>query len=116
MEIRFSRYNLPFCELPEPGVHYIPMDDQRDMRAGRYNAHVRAYRTATRSHVIEVFDPLSGSTVIHDLASQTYYAPFATAPDYTLSDDELEFLRELQFDHGIKSAAVRTAQFFKVAN
>ncbi len=113
MEIRFSKYNLPFGEEPEPGVHYIPLDYQLDMRAGRFNAHVHAYRTATRSHIIEVFDPLSGSRVIHDLAKQSYFAPFASSPDYSLTDDELEFLRELQFDHGIKSAGVRTAMHFK---
>lgn len=113
MEIRFSRYNLPFCEPSSAEIHYISLDDQCDMRAGRYNAHVAAYRAANQSRLVEVFNPLTGVTAIHELSGQAYFRPFANSPDYFLSPDELDFLRELHFEHGLRSAAVRTSQFFR---
>ena len=80
MQILFSKYNLPFCEASTPEAHYISLDDQRDIRAGVFDAHVRAFaaqlpsprlslsrRTFRADDFLEVFDPLTGITVVHDM-------------------------------------------------
>jgi hypothetical protein len=85
MEIRLSRYNLPFTEPSTHEVHYISLDDQRAIRAGQFDAHVHQYlstisrpvffttRTFRTNDVFEVFDPLTGSTRVHDLSGASFF-------------------------------------------
>ena len=58
MEIRFSRYNLPFRELPEQGVYYIPRDFQAAIASGRLDAHVHAYNSTTRQTLQQFLDSM----------------------------------------------------------
>jgi hypothetical protein len=123
--IKFSRYNAPFTESPEPGVHFIALDDQLDMRAGRYNAHVQAFyqlfyrqpalrtRSAYRKDTIEYDDHISGQHYEVAVSQSLYEPEFVLTPVAPLSSDEVEFLRELYFDNGIKSVGHRLAHHFK---
>lgn len=114
MEIRLSKYNSPFSEPCTPEVHYISLDDQRDIRLGAFNAHVIAYRSqfvmplsfSTRTFrtddFIEVFDPLSGTTRIHDLSDATFFiSPRASVPDV-----DLQFVDDLRKSR-VKAAVPR---------
>jgi hypothetical protein len=90
MEIRLSKYNSPFSEPSTADVHYISLDDQRDIRAGAFDAHVREYRAqfsmplsfSTRTfrtdNFIEIYDPLTGATRLHDLSGTSFFAPSVT--------------------------------------
>jgi len=121
MEIRFSKYNEPFTEQSGPNVHYISLDDQRDMHLGAFDAHVRAYlyrqfdrplsfstRTFRIDNSIEVYDPISGTTRIHDLTGANFVSRFS-APAHSLSVDETQVLDEL-FLSGVKAATPRLSR------
>lgn len=112
MEIRLSRYNSPFSEPSTPDIHYISLDDQRDMRLGAFDAHVGIYlsrlfdrplsvstRTFRTDNFLQVFDPLSGTTRIHDLSDATFLiSPRKSAPDV-----------DLQFVDGLRKSRVKAA-------
>lgn len=107
MEIRFSKYNSPFCEPSILDVHYISLDDQRDLKAGFFDAHVRAFyssapslrlsrtfRTFRTDNVMEVFDPLSGTTRFHDLSDATFFMPGNSSR--TVNDIDLSLADQLR--------------------
>lgn len=104
MQILFSKYNLPFCEPSTPEVHYISLDDQRAIRAGQFDSHVQQYRstisrpvffttrTFRTNDAFEVFDPLTGSTRVHDLSGASFFSRSAepvVTPDF-------EFVEQLR--------------------
>jgi len=101
MEIRLSKYNLPFSECSTPDVHYISLDDQRDIRAGHFDSHVHAFRsrisiplrpifrTLSTNDAFEVFDPLTGATRVHDLTGASLFTPSVepvVVPDFNVVD------------------------------
>lgn len=107
MQILFSKYNLPFCEPSTADVHYISLDDQRDIRAGAFDAHVRDYRSqfsmplsfSTRTfridNFIEIYDPLTGATRLHDLSGASFFTP-SVAPVVSV---DFELVHQLRKSH-----------------
>jgi hypothetical protein len=101
MEIRLSRYNQPFTEPSTHDVHYISLDDQRAIRAGDFSAHVHAFRssfvmrlslsfrTFRTNDAFEVFNPLTGVTLVHDLSGTSFFTPSVepvVTPDFEVVD------------------------------
>lgn len=111
MQIKLSRYNAPFCEPPEDGVHYISLDDQRDIRTGHLDAHVRLFLSQKKIRTIEVTNTLTGETLVHDITNTFYIPPFSKTPVSVISADDVKFLDELYYDCGIKSAGKRTKRW-----
>ncbi len=119
MQILFSRYNEPFTELSSSDVHYISLDDQRDFKAGYMAAHVhlyfarfvippsRTFRTFRTDDVLEVFDPLSGTTRIHNMSGATFL-PNSNRPTAPANDADLAFVDHLRKSR-IKAAVPRMA-------
>lgn len=73
MKIRRSKYNSPFVEPPQKGVHYISKDHQFLMDQGFYDSHITAYYSHTSLPLISkpFLDPSLDLCVntIDDLAS-----------------------------------------------
>lgn len=124
MEIRFSRYNSFFTDpwSLDPNVHCISIDDQLDIRAGRFDAHVRLfYSLAPNVYInrspysrsarqIDVYDPLTDTTHHHEVNPGDFsYSVSTSEPD--LAADEIKFLDELYYKHGIKTAGKRTGRY-----
>jgi hypothetical protein len=119
MQIRFSKYNSPFSEPSTQDIHYISLDDQRDLKSGYFAAHVhlyfarfvippsRTFRTFRTDDLIEVFDPLSGATRVHDLSGSTFL-PNPIRPTVPANDADLAFVDQLRKTH-IKAAIPRMA-------
>lgn len=104
MEIRLSRYNQPFVEPSCNDVHYISLDDQRDIRAGALDSHVRIFQTLPVTRTLEIFDPLTGSTFVHDMSGAGFFRPFNSNPTVDRSDIDLEFIDDLRSSK-VKAAA-----------
>lgn len=102
MEIRLSRYNRPFVEPSSSEIHYISLDDQRDMKIGLYSAHVREFYLLPRVNLFEVYDPITRATYKHDLNNLGFHRPFSSQPVNSLEIDR-DFLAELR-SSGIKAA------------
>ncbi len=112
MEIRLSRYNQPFTEPSSPDVHYISLDDQRDIRAGAFDSHVRLFRSqitvipsrpfrsVSSNSAFEVFDPLTGSTHVFDLTGASLFTPSSES----LVVPDSQFVDQLR-KSGVRSAA-----------
>lgn len=96
MEIRLSRYNQPFTEPSTPDVHYISLDDQRDMRAGFFDAHIHAFNALPKTRVLELVDPLTGATFTHDMSGAGFFRPFNSQPTVVRSNVDVDFVAELQ--------------------
>jgi hypothetical protein len=105
MEIRLSRYNQPFVESSTSDIHYISLDDQRDMRLGNFDSHVRHYFSLPKSTVLEIFDPFTRVTFTHDVSDSGFYRPFNAQPAVVTSHIDFEFLGELR-SAGVKVAGV----------
>lgn len=105
MEIRMSRYNLPFVEYPIPDVHFIARDFQRQMALGLYDAHVSLFRALPRSNLFEVYNPLTDETHIFDLDNTHYMAPMVRnpIPCYRSPEDQ-KFLEDSYYNFGVKAA------------
>lgn len=100
MEIRLSRYNLPFSEPSSAEVHYLSLDDQFRIRLGLLDAHVElfkslnvpplslSFRKFRAESTLDIFDPLSGVTHTHDLTDTGFFIP-AKEVVKTLVDHEL---------------------------
>ncbi|HEX8376758.1 MAG TPA: hypothetical protein VF602_02995 [Pedobacter sp.] len=112
MQIRFSRYNAPFTEPSDENVHYISLDDQLAMRAGRFDAHVTAYRSLPKTRVVEAYDSLTGTTHVFDLGNTFYIPPFARLPEPDIDHDDQKFLDDLFYKSGIKAAGKRVKRCF----
>lgn len=111
MEIRLSRYNLPFVEYPIPGVYFIPKDFQRQMALGLYDAHVSLFRSLPKSNLFEVYNPLTGENHVFDLDNDHYFPPYARNPiSLNPPIDEFLFLNELS-SKGIKAASSALGKF-----
>lgn len=107
MEIRPSRYYLPFTEYPVPGVHFIPKDYLRQMEAGLYDAHIALYRSlpSPAANLFEVYNPLTNETHIFNLDNDHYLAPYARNPvSRTISADDKKMLEESFYKFGVKAA------------
>lgn len=96
MQILFGKYNLPFCEASTPDVHYISLDDQRDIRAGVLDAHVRAFLAIPVTRTLEIIDPLTGATFIHDMSGAGFFRPFNSQPSVDRSNLDMEFIDDLR--------------------
>lgn len=96
MLIKYSRYSAPFTEKPVSGVHFISLDDQRDMALGFYDAHVRLYQSIPRSRCLEVYDPLTGSIRFYEMSGPGFFRPFNPQPSVDLSDLDRDFLLSLK--------------------
>lgn len=107
MFIKFSQYNAPFSEPPQAGVHYISLNDQRDICLGRLDAHVRLYRSLPKNSVIELRNELTGEVHVHDLTTCVFYAPFSKNPLPVLDKSDTQFLDVLAHDCGIQAAKLR---------
>lgn len=101
MQILFSKYNLPFTEPSTPEVHYISLDDQRDIRAGHFASHVHVFQSRfsfsprpkfpalSTNDSFQVFDPLTGATRVHDLTGASLFTPSVepvVVPDFNVVD------------------------------
>lgn len=75
MDIRLSKYNYPFSEPAELNVHYISLDHQLLIKLGIFDAHVQVFRSLPVSRTLEIFDPLSGTTHVHDMNGAGFFAP-----------------------------------------
>lgn len=121
MEIRLSQYNAPFGDFPNPDIHYISLEDQRLAQLGFYYSHVwlyyrlfweslslpTPYRRSTRQ--IEIYDPLSNTTSIHEINSTDFsYSAFTSESEPA---DDIKFLDELYYKHGIKTAGKRIGRY-----
>lgn len=116
MEIRFSQYNEPFVESGPEGVHWLSLDTQRDIRAGVFDSHVRAFWQQPRTNIIEVHDHLSGRTEFHDISNIHYFPPFVSCPVHPISAEDLQFLDELFFDYGIAPAGKRSGRIKRASD
>lgn len=116
MEIRLSQYNEPFCEPAAPGVHYLSLDTQRDMRVGAFDSHVRVYLQQPRTNIIEVHDHLTGRTEFHDISNIHYFPPFVSCPAHPIPAEDMQFLDELFFDYGIAPAGKRSGRIKKASD
>ncbi|HMW72351.1 MAG TPA: hypothetical protein PKD17_11045 [Cellvibrionaceae bacterium] len=105
MEIRLSRYNLPFVEYPIPGVYFIPKDFQRQMAMGLYDAHISLFRSLPKSNLFEVYNPLTDESHIFDLDNDHYLAPYARNPIASApSLEDKKMLEDAYFNFGVKAA------------
>lgn len=96
MIIKLSKYNAPFCEPPEAGVHYISLDDQALDRMGRHDSHVKLYESLKASS--------SACPVVGRPFASIPLSPSKPAP---ISKEDTKFLDELFYDCGIKAAGKR---------
>lgn len=120
MEIRFSVYNAPFSEPPQEGVHYISLDDQRDMRTGHFDAHVRLFLSLVKiPSVAFVGRPFAKPCVNFvanddvDFLKQLYPTPFVKPASFTPSFNtkaDINHLDELAYKYKIKSAKNRLSK------
>lgn len=105
MDIRLSRYNLPFVEYPLDGVHFIAKDFQRQMQAGLYDAHISVFRSLPKSDLFEVYNPLTDESHVFNLDNTHYLAPFARNPlPKQRSPEDQKELEHLYFNCGVKAA------------
>lgn len=95
MEIRLSRYLLPFSETPENCVHYIPVDFQQDILTGNLSAHVQLWRSQHSSDesVYGFYDP------------QNWRSP---NPEPVI---DYAFLDDLFYNSGVKAAGKRVGRY-----
>ena len=93
MEIRLSKYRLPFSELPEFGVHYIPVDFQQDILTGNLAAHVQLWRSQYSADTLGYYDPQLWRS-----------ADPQPVIDY-------DFLDDLYYASGIKAAGKRVGRY-----
>lgn len=110
MDIRFSRYNAPFCEPSTPDVHYISLDDQRLMARGMYAAHVECYYQNVPA-TFEAYDCIHGVKYVFESSK----LPFSQIDSHSIVEavitkHESKFLDDLYFDSGIKAAGRRSAR------
>lgn len=121
MEVRLSKYNAPFRDSPEVGVHYISLDHQADMRLGRFDAHVRLFRSLGPIPVFigRPFASPSRSNffVPHDDAEflkQFRLQSFSETPLIPFSSiarkDDVSFLDELAYKTKIRAASKRLSK------
>jgi hypothetical protein len=96
VHILFSKYNLPFCEPSSVDVHYISLDDQRAIRSGEFDSHVHAFRAQPVTRILEIVDPLTGSTFTHDMSGSGFFRPFNSSPSVDRFDIDLEFIDDLR--------------------
>lgn len=110
MEIRISKYVLPFRESARAGVHFIPRDCYLEMLDGMYSAHIDAYKRhlESQSYIIEIDDPISGEKIIHHIDGP-YLRPL-TNTERDLIQDEIDYLEELFFQSGIQAAGRRVGR------
>ena len=112
MEIRFSKYNEPFCEPSTEGLHFISLDNQRLMARGIYTAHVECfYQNAPAT--FEAFDTIHGTKYIFQCSK----LPFSQIDSHsivqaTISKVDAKFLNDLYFESGIKAAAKRVGRTY----
>lgn len=120
MEIRLSQYNEPFCEPPQEGVHYISLDNQRDMRRGCFESHVRVYLDLVKNSFLEFYfsNHLAFNYELNpfpDLAdpltSRRELDALSQSEDPTFDVEQFKFLEELFYQHGIKSAGKRIGRY-----
>jgi hypothetical protein len=111
MEIRFSKFNSPFSEPSEPNVHYISLNDQFDMKAGRFDAHVRLYNSLPSFRTIDVHNSLTGEHLTFEI-KESVFNSYAKESKYI---DSLDFdhLEELAYKNKIKAAKKR---YFKLTS
>ena len=109
MEIRISRYCLPFREPHQDGVYYIPRDYYFEMLDGDFSAHVNHYLTTLPAfrklrtlHIPEAVEPVQITDRDYFLLSK-----FPTQP---LTNEEEDFLTELFMESGIKAAGRRVGR------
>jgi hypothetical protein len=124
MEIRLSQYNAPFRDCPNPNIHYISLDDQLLMRLGMFDAHVwlyyklfwdsiswaSPYPRSTRLIEMDVYDPLTETTHHHEVNPRDFSYSVSTS-ESELTAEDLKFLDELYYKHGIKTAGKRIGRY-----
>lgn len=125
MEIRNSQYNAPFLDSADPDIHYISLEDQLMERLGLHISHVQLYykmcwssiswsspyRRSTRT--IEIFDPLLNTTSFHEVNPGDFsFSPSVSNTENSVLD--AEFLDDLYYKHGIKTAGKRVGRYFSV--
>ena len=93
MDIRFSRYNLPFVEPFQPGVYFIPLDYRFDCESGCHYGHIVAYR--------EYLDSISVTAP---------FLPMVSSPKIIMFEEDYLNLDSLYFDSGIKAAGRRSGR------
>ena len=106
MDIRLSKYNYPFSEPAELNVHYISLDHQLLIKLGIFDAHVQVFRSLPVSRTLEIFDPLSGTTHVHDMNGAGFFRPFNSAPTVVGVHVDLQFVDQLRKSH-VKAAVPR---------
>lgn len=104
MIILMSKYRAPFSEPPQEGVHYISLDDQADMNAGRYDAHVRLYRSLAPKPTIDIHNAFTGESYTHELTYLDSCRPFAKNRPVIDEEDHEKFTRELSLNFGVHAA------------
>ncbi len=121
MEIRLSAYNAPFCEPFQQGVHYISLDDQADMRLGRFDAHVRLFislkpssfvvgRPFARPAALQYSQSLDEPDFLAQFNFHNYSEPDLLPFSNISRKSEIDFLDELAQKTKIKAASKRLSK------
>lgn len=142
MEIRVSRYNSYFTDpwSLEPGVHVVSMEDHRDALAGRFDSHVRLFRSLLPNPYLnsspyrrsacymEIYDPLTDTWITGEVNPSDFsYSPqpqkrkhesnennflnSVSNSEFQPSADEIKYLDELYYKYGIKTAGKRIGRY-----
>jgi hypothetical protein len=109
MEIRLSQYRAPFSETPEPGVHYISLDDQADMKLGKFDAHVRLFNSLPIVRTIEAHNVLTNEHHVFELNPSFMPVPYAKEM-VTIQVSEIRYLDDLAYKHKINAAQKRLSK------